>query len=60
VFYISNVEDYLESSWNSYRANLAALPADDSTMLIRFLPRANTVLARIPDLTPRWPGIYWH
>ena len=24
--------------------------ADDSTLLIRFLPRANTVLARIPDL----------
>jgi len=60
VFYISNVEDYLESSWNNYRANLAALPADESTLLIRFLPRANTVLARIPDLTPRWPGIYWH
>jgi len=60
VFYISNVEDYLENSWNNYRANLAALPADDSTLLIRFLPRANTVLARIPDLSARWPGIYWH
>ena len=60
VFYISNVEDYLENSWNNYRANLASLPADDSTLLIRFLPRANTVLARISDLTPRWPGIYWH
>ena len=60
VFYISNVEDYLEDNWNSYRANLAALPYDENTLLIRFLPRANTVLARIQDLTPRWPGIYWH
>src|SRR5215467_6250189 len=60
VFYISNVEDYLETTWDNYRANLAALPSDESTLLIRFLPRANTVLARIPDLTPRWPGIYWH
>jgi hypothetical protein len=60
VFYISNVEEYIESSWNQYRANLAALPSDDSTYLIRFIPRANTVLARIPDVPPRWAGIYWH
>jgi hypothetical protein len=60
VFYISNVEDYLEDTWNNYRANLAALPADDTTLLIRFIPRANTVLGRIPDLSIRWPGIYWH
>jgi len=60
VFYISNVEDYLEDTWNNYRSNLAALPSDDSTLLIRFLPRANTVLARIPDLSAKWPGIYWH
>jgi hypothetical protein len=60
VFYISNVEDYLEATWNNYKANLAALPSDDSTLLIRFIPRANTVLGRIPDLPQRWPGIYWH
>src|SRR5262245_33469984 len=60
VFYISNVEDYLETTWNNYRANLAALPSDESSLLIRFLPRANTVLDRIPDLSVKWPGIYWH
>jgi hypothetical protein len=60
VFYISNVEDYLEATWQNYRANLAALPADESTLLIRFIPRANSVLGRIPDLPARWPGIYWH
>src|SRR5204863_8748043 len=38
VFYISNVEDYLSGSWTSYRSNLAALPTDDSTLLIRFIP----------------------
>ena len=60
VFYISNVEDYLETTWNNYRANLAALPSEDSLLLIRFIPRANTVLGRIADLPPRWPGTYWH
>jgi len=60
VFYLSNVEEYIEGSWDQFRANVAALPTDDSTLLIRFIPRANTVLARIPDLPPRWPGIYWH
>src|SRR5262249_31901195 len=38
VFYISNVEDYLQTSWVPYKANLAALPTDDSTLLIRFVP----------------------
>lgn len=60
VFYISNVEDYLQGSWENYKTNLKALPSDESTLLIRFLPRANTVLARIPDLSAQWPGIYWH
>jgi hypothetical protein len=60
VFYISNVEDYLNSSWSSYMANLASLPADDSTLLIRFIPVSNTVLGRIADVPPRWPGQYWH
>jgi len=60
VFYISNVEDYLETIWNNYRANLAALPSEDSLLLIRFIPRANTMLARMADLPPRWPGTYWH
>ena len=60
VFYLSNVEEYIEVSWNNYRESLAGLPSDESTLLIRFIPRANTVLSRIPDLPPRWPGIYWH
>jgi hypothetical protein len=60
VFYISNVEDYLNTSWNQYRANLAALPADDSTFLVRFVPVSNTVLGWIKDVPERWPGQYWH
>jgi hypothetical protein len=60
VFYISNVEDYLESTWKQYQANLAALPTDDSTLLIRFVPRANSMLGRIADVPQRWPGTYWH
>jgi hypothetical protein len=42
-FYISNVEGYLNSLWPQYRANLAALPTDASTLLIRVYP-----LFRIP------------
>ena len=60
VFYISNVEDYLNTSWASYRANLAALPADDSTLLIRFVPVSSTSLGWIKDVPERWPGQYWH
>ncbi len=60
AFYISNVEDYLNTSWASYRANLAALPADDSTLLIRFVPVSSTSLGWIKDVPERWPGQYWH
>jgi hypothetical protein len=60
VFYISNVEDYLNLSWPQYRANLAALPTDDSTLLLRFVPVSNTVLGWIKDVPEKWPGQYWH
>jgi len=60
VFYISNVEDYLNSLWPQYRANLAALPTDASTLLVRFIPVSNTVLGWIKDVPERWPGQYWH
>jgi len=60
AFYISNVEDYLNASWAQYRSNLAALPVDDSTLLIRFVPVSNTVLGWIKDVPERWPGQYWH
>ncbi|HLQ77110.1 MAG TPA: hypothetical protein VK210_07130 [Terriglobia bacterium] len=60
VFYVSNVEDYLDTSWNSYSSNLFALPTGDSSFLIRFIPHANSVLGRILDLPHQWPGRYWH
>ena len=60
VFYISNVEDYLSATWSQYRANLAALPIDDSTLLIRFIPVSSTSLGWIKDVPERWPGQYWH
>ena len=60
VFYISNVEDYLNVSWANYRTNLAALPATDSTLLIRFVPVSSTSLGWIRDVPERWPGQYWH
>jgi hypothetical protein len=56
VFYISNVEDYLDGKWATYVANLKALPQDASTYLIRAIPRATTLLGRIPDLPLAWVG----
>jgi hypothetical protein len=60
VFYISNVEDYIQPRWSAYLSNLAALPADNSTLLIRFEPYNFTTLAKIQDVTPQWPGTYYH
>jgi hypothetical protein len=60
VFYISNVEDYIQPGWSAYLSNLAVLPADDSTLLIRFEPYNFTTLAKIQDVTPQWPGTYFH
>src|SRR5215510_4895854 len=60
VFYISNVEDYIQAKWSAYLSNLAALPADNSTLLIRFEPYNFTTLGKIHDLPPQWPGQYFH
>ena len=60
VFYISNVEDYIQSKWSAYLSNLAALPSDNSTLLIRFEPYNFTTLGKIQDVTPRWPATYFH
>ncbi len=60
VFYVSNVEDYLSATWASWKSNLASLPADDSTLLVRFVPVSSSVLGRIKDVPDRWPGQYWH
>ena len=56
VFYISNVEDYLDGKWVTWVDNLKALPQDSLTYLIRAIPRATTLLGRIPDVPLAWPG----
>jgi hypothetical protein len=43
VFYVSNVEDYIQPSWNAYTANIASLPIDSSSMFVRW-----TVSSRPP------------
>jgi hypothetical protein len=58
AFYISNVEDYLQRNWADYKSNLAALPFDNSSYFIRFVPRT-TVLRRMSDVPPFWPGRNW-
>jgi hypothetical protein len=59
VFYISNVEDYLSSSWNGYRANILSLPQEDNALFIRFVPRTSTLLRKMKDLPRSWPGRNW-
>jgi hypothetical protein len=59
VFYISNVEDYLQASWSAYRSNIQALPFEESAFFIRFMPRTVTVLRRVQDLPVSWPGRSW-
>jgi len=60
VFYISNVEDYIQAGWAGYLSNLAALPVDNATLLIRFEPYNFTTLGKVQDVTPQWPGTYFH
>ena len=36
VFYLSNVEDYIQPVWEGYARNIASLPADSSSLFIRW------------------------
>jgi hypothetical protein len=56
VFYISNVEDYLEAGWDRYVSNVKTLPQDDSSILIRFRTLQNSQLMWMRDVLPKWPG----
>lgn len=47
VFYISNVEDYIGSTWQQYLSNIASLPLRPSSIFIRWSPGAQTSLASI-------------
>jgi hypothetical protein len=48
VFYISNVEDYIQAR-SRYVANIAALPADPSSVLLRWNIGGNTSFIPITD-----------
>jgi len=58
VFYISNVEDYLQSSWTGWKANLAALPTTESSTFIQWVPRT-TRLRQMSNVPAAWPGKNW-
>jgi hypothetical protein len=49
VFYISNVEDYLQHAWSAYASNVASLPVDASSLFIRWSPGTVPSLASISD-----------
>jgi hypothetical protein len=48
AFYISNVEDYIRM-WPAYIGNVASLPIDSSSALIRWSPSFSTSLASMTD-----------
>jgi len=56
VFYISNVEYYIdkEPAWSRYRANIEALPVDESSRSIRWV--SATGITSLLPITP--PAIY--
>jgi hypothetical protein len=56
VFYISNVEDYIEPTWDSYVSNIKSLPQDDSSIFLRFRTLQNSQLMWMRDVLPKWPG----
>ena len=57
VFYISNVEDYLQPKWSDYRANIATLPTDPSSFFIRvYISASRTFLAPMNALPAAYPG----
>jgi hypothetical protein len=49
VFYISNVEDYIQAVWSQYVSNVASLPIDTSSLFIRWSPGSQTSLAPIAN-----------
>jgi hypothetical protein len=49
VFYISNVEDYIQAVWSQYMSNVASLPIDPSSLFIRWSPGSQTSLAPIAN-----------
>jgi hypothetical protein len=58
VFYISNVEDYIQSKWTQYVSNIRALPQDDSSLLVRWLSAPVTHLSFMKDTPDRWPAMF--
>jgi hypothetical protein len=58
VFYLSNVEDYIESKWPAFVSNVRALPQDDTSMVIRFITSKTTLLGWMRDLPDRWPAMF--
>jgi len=47
VFYISNVEDYIQTTWRQYASNIASLPSNASSLFIRWSPGFQTSLSSI-------------
>jgi hypothetical protein len=53
VFYISNVEDYIQEVWPRYAGNIASLPIDSSSVFIRWSPGSQTSVASIANFVRR-------
>jgi hypothetical protein len=49
VFYISNVEDYIQTVWRKYVENIASLPLDPSSVFVRWSPGLRPSLVPMAD-----------
>jgi len=49
VFYISNVEDYIQPVWRKYVENIASLPLDSSSVFVRWSPGLRPALVPMDD-----------
>ena len=49
VFYVSNVEDYIDGVWTQYLNNIASLPMDSSSVLMRWHIGQRNSLASMND-----------
>jgi hypothetical protein len=49
AFYVSNVENYIQSVWTGWARNVASLPVDASSVFIRWSPGSAPWLDSITD-----------
>jgi hypothetical protein len=53
VFYLSNVENYIQAVWGAYFRNIASLPVDSSSLFVHWSPGSSPWLASVTEFVRR-------